>query len=187
MHYCVFVMIDPDTDIETGVQEALAPFDEELEVEPYRVHFSHGEVRMMAEHYRIDPADLHALVRKMPDWTRREGGVDRFGLYYSTTSNPDGRWDWYEIGGRWNGYIPRAANNNILAGILAKARHLRDCLPCFVLTPKGRWLERERYYVSKESKRVKQEKLNDRQWLKRVREVLLEWPNCRVVCVDIHC
>lgn len=60
------------------------------------------------------------------EWARRQGGVDPTddaavaafyaggdeelaiddeGLYRWSTSNPDGRWDWYEVGGRWVGLL----------------------------------------------------------------------------------
>lgn len=187
MHYCAFVLIDAVDDVESAVDSRLQSFDEGLEVEPYRVHLSHQGVRRMAEHYKIHPADLQALVEKMPEWTNRSGGVDRDGLYYLTTCNPDGRWDWYEIGGRWNRYIPGARNNVINAGTLAKSPNLPRCLPYFVLTPGGNWLERERFYFADDWKATKKEALDDEEWLRIVRDVLHRWPDCRVVCVDIHC
>src|SRR5687768_15678571 len=81
VHYCVFVMIGPKTDIETAVELAMAPFDENLEVEPYRIHFDHVDVKRMADHYGADPAYLHELAGRMPDWSGCAGGVDRDGLY----------------------------------------------------------------------------------------------------------
>jgi hypothetical protein len=187
MHYCVFVMIGPDTDIETGVAKALAPFEEALTVEPYRIHFDHSEVQWMSAYFNIPPANLHELAKRMPDWTGDPGGVDREGLYRLAAFNPDGRWDWYEIGGRWGGYIPHSRGNALKAKTLANAAYLKDCLPYFVLTPDGEWLEHERYYVAGDLESVKTEQLKDGEWLAIVRETLLRWPDHRVVCVDIHC
>lgn len=186
MHYCVFVMIPADCDAETAVDESLAPFDESLEVELYRVHLHHDEVRRMAAHYGIEPASLHALAAKMPDWANREGGVDRDGLYYLSTCNPDGYWDWYEIGGRWDVYVPRSRNNTIQAGSLAASGDLGRCLPYYVLTPEGDWLEHERCYSAGDWKTFTKEALPEADWLHLVRETLGRWPDHRVVCVDIH-
>ena len=180
-------MIDPDTDIETGVKEALAPFDQELAVEPYREHLDHTGVRMMAKHYDIAPANLHALSKKMEDWNGQKGAVDREGLYSLSTHNPDGRWDWYEIGGRWNGHIPHARKNSMRAGTLANAPYLKSCLPYLILTPEGEWIEHERYYVSSDWKDVQKEAMDEEEWLLLVQKTLLRWPKHRVVCVDIHC
>ena len=58
MHYCVFVMIKGDTSIDDEVFQTLAPFDEALDVESYRVHLDHESVLAMADHYQLDPADL---------------------------------------------------------------------------------------------------------------------------------
>lgn len=186
MHSFVFVMIGPKTEIDNGVARALAPFDEELSVESYRVHLDHPQVQMMAKHYGIEPANLNQLAKQMKDWTFQDGGIDREGLYYLSTSNPDGRWDWYEIGGRWDGYVPYSQLNAIRAGTLAKATYLKKCLPSFVLTPDGEWLEYERFYFSSDWKESQKESLDDVTWLSIVREVLSKWPNHRVVCVDIH-
>jgi hypothetical protein len=187
MHYCSFVMIGPDINIEDAVQEALAPFDSNATVEPYRVWMTHADVRRMAKHYRIHPAKLHDLAKQMADWTGCQGGVDWRGLYRLTADNPDGRWDWYEIGGRWDGYIPHVRGNVIRAGTLAKADYLSNCLPNFLLTPEAEWIERERYYFGDDWKHVQKEELKASQWLELVRQSLGRWPHHKVVCVDIHC
>lgn len=186
MHYCMFVMIGLHTDTEFAVFEALAPFDEQLKVAPFRDHLDLTEVRMMAKHYSLDSANLHELATHMNDWRGRTGGVDREGLYSLSTGNPDGRWDWYEIGGRWNRYIPHSRSNTITAVTLARAEYLGRCLPYFIVTPDGEWLERERYYTSSDLKSVKKEALEEDAWLRIVRDTLLRWPKHRVVCVDIH-
>ena len=33
------------------------------------------------------------------------GGIDDHGLYALTTYNRDAKWDWYEVGGRWSGFL----------------------------------------------------------------------------------
>lgn len=186
MHFSVFVMIGPDTDIESGVLAALAPFDESLEVPPYREHLDHAAILSMAKYYGIDPANLHALSRKMKDWRGCEGGVDRKGLYSLLTCNPNGRWDWYEIGGRWNRYIKGSKRNVIRAMTLANSPRLKGCLPYFVLTPDGEWIEHERMYFPGDLSTFKREQMADGDWMALVREQLLRWPTHQVVSVDIH-
>jgi hypothetical protein len=186
MHYCVFVMIEPNTDIESGVAEMLAPFNESLDATPYRVHLDHSEVVRMARYYGIEPANLHALAQRMPDWRSTDGGVDREGLFAVSICNPDGRWDWYEVGGRWTGYIPHSRQNSIRAGTLGDADYLRRCLPAFLVTPDGDWLEHERCYFANGFTDVKTEAMEDETWLELIRDTLAKWPDHLVVCVDIH-
>lgn len=57
----------------------------------------------LPQDWQPTPADLAQLVPHLPDWCGATGGVDATGLYVVTTSNPAGHWDWYEIGGRWDG------------------------------------------------------------------------------------
>lgn len=187
MHYSVFVLIPGGADPESAVELALAPFDEALDVAPYRVWFTHSEVNRMAEYFRISPADLQSLVEKMPQWTNHPGGVDQIGLYALSTFNPDGRWDWYEIGGRWNGTLPGATENVVSAAALAGSKKLQDCLPYCVLTPEGNWLESQRFYRTETLGKVREETMKQQDWLKRVRRTLKRWPDHDVVCVDLHC
>jgi hypothetical protein len=162
----------------------MEPLDENLEVSAWRKYYDHDEIKRMAAHFKIDPADLNALAKRMPDWEGHPGGVDRSGLYALPTYNPDGRWDWYEIGGRWDGYIPHAKRNVIKAKTLAQATYLGKCLPYFLLTPGGEWIEHERYYLA--AKGVEKEAMKDRAWESKVRDILNEWRDEYVVCVDIH-
>jgi len=184
MHFCVYVMIGKNKDVEAAVAEALQPFDESVEAEPYRVHFDRDAVRTMAARYGVDPANLHLLAKFLPDWFGAAGGVDRDGLYALSTSNPDGRFDWYEIGGRCEGRFE--GSNVVDAAALAEAACLKDALPYFLLNPAGEWLEQERYYPSKNGLPEKVE-LSEEEWLEVVRAELRRWPDRRVVCVDCHC
>lgn len=185
MHYCTFVIIGPEGDPDEIVAKTLEPFDEELKVPPYRKHLEAYEVARMAGHYKLDRHNLHGLAAWMQEWTGNPGGVDRRGLYYTTTFNPDGRWDWYEIGGRWDGFIKGAKRNVISTRALSKSPHLKDSVPCYIVTPDGMWLEHERFFPDGFlSGRI--ERKPDDQWLREVRESLEENADCRVVCVDIH-
>lgn len=99
MHYICLVVGD-------HVDEQLEPFAEYQEVERYKVFADAEDLRLMAEHYGVGPTDLDALAARLPDWEKAEGGVEEGRLFYWSTSNPDARFDWYEVGGRFNGYLP---------------------------------------------------------------------------------
>ena len=107
MHSCVYVLIGPDThtDIRTLVAQAMAPFDENRTVPLYKLRLPESGVRAIAEHFKLPATDLDAIAFKLPQWMGYCGGVDEFGLYMAVNRNPDAKWDWYEIGGRWDGYL----------------------------------------------------------------------------------
>src|SRR5262245_7463536 len=68
----------------------------------------------MAEHSGIPPTDLHQLASKMKDWEKEDGIVSDGRLARISTRNPNGRFDFYEVGGRWAGFLQ-----------LCQPRHLR--------------------------------------------------------------
>jgi len=196
MHAFVYVIIGPTGNINDEVAQALAPFDENLEVEPYKMRIERGDVRIMADHYGLPEDDLPALAEKLPDWFRCDGGVDELGLFSWSTVNPDGRWDWYIIGGRWAGCIHgkptrrdpydqhQAAQNVTTTGELLNADNFSDRLPHAVVTPAGEWLEQEQFVQL--SGRFGIYRRPDDQWLPQVRRVLETYPRHRVVGVDVH-
>ncbi|OIO55437.1 hypothetical protein AUJ46_01290 [Candidatus Peregrinibacteria bacterium CG1_02_54_53] len=185
MHYETFVIIGQNDDPEAAVARALEPFDENLDVEPYRDYFDASDIQRMATHYGLPPTDLAGLARKMRDWRGGEVGVDARGLYAVSTYNPDGMFDWYEIGGRWNGYIRGSKRNAITARALHRSRHLPQCLPYYLVTPDGRWLESESR-LRWGSPETAADRRADRRWHAQVRRVLKQYSDCKVICVDIH-
>lgn len=185
MHYCTFVIIGLDEDPATAVAYALAPFDQNREVAPYRDYLSDSDIQDIAEHYGVPATDLPALAAKMKDWRSGEGGVDARGLYALTTANPEARFDWYEIGGRWNGYIKGSRGNVISARALSRSRHLPKHLPYYLVMPDGRWLESETGWRFGPPETAADRRA-DRRWLAQLRRVLKQYIDHKVVCVDIH-
>lgn len=83
--------------IEDAVAEALQPFDENVEVEPY-VRYTVADIaaderyqECLAKHPEVIPTDWYG------------GTLDAEGNVLSTY-NPQAQWDWWVIGGRWGGY-----------------------------------------------------------------------------------
>jgi len=185
MHFCTFVIIGKRDDPEMAVARALEPFDESLAVEAYRDYLDPSDIERMAAHYGIPATDLPALTHKMKDWRKCEGGVDARGLYALSTYNPDGKWDWYEIGGRWDRYIPRSRANVISARALHRSRHLHKRLPYYLVTPEGRWLESEAGWRFG-TPATAADRRAERRWLAQVRRVLKQYMDRKVVCVDVH-
>jgi hypothetical protein len=87
------------------VDEQLAPFSEYAETQPYKVFLEPSELDQMAKHFGMRSIDVDALAARLSDWHKAEGGVEDGRLFYWSTTNPQAMFDWYEIGGRFNGYL----------------------------------------------------------------------------------
>ncbi|MBI1313265.1 hypothetical protein GC176_18390 [bacterium] len=196
MHSCVYVIIGKTGDIETQIAKAMGPFDENLKVIPYKLYLSASTLMAMARHYKIAESDHAALIERMPDWLGDSGGRDRLGLYALCSHNPNGRWDWYEIGGRFNGVIsskrsPRPfakhcdlALNTAPASRLLNDRDFASKTPFAIVTSHGEWIERSRVESNASGWYVREEPLPA--WTRRVRAILRTYSNHRIVCVDAH-
>jgi hypothetical protein len=182
MHFCVYVFVPSDGDIEDLVDRALAPYSEDLEVPPYKVHLDAGEIEAMAKHYGVKPGETSTLVKHMNEWRGCHGGIDGLGLFALARWNPDGKWDWYEIGGRWRG---RLRGNVVRAATLLANPKLKELLPFGMLTPDGLWHERETL-VGQGWMKWQLQRTSPSRWLQFVCKALKSNPDCRVVCVDIH-
>ena len=107
MHSVILIVGD-------DIENILEQYDENLEVEPYEdVEFDIDE---MIKHYlnefeefgqelKDDIKFLEYLKDKMDEWNGCLGAIEDGILKAYTTYNPDGRWDWYEVGGRWAGFF----------------------------------------------------------------------------------
>ena len=143
-HFCVYVFHDKNTSIDT----LLAPYDENIVVEPY-VEYTKEEaiakVRKEIEDYKngtyakyiknpeeyekkYECAKKHIefLKNEFPkkiNWTDDQcyddikedydsDMIDKDGNLLSKY-NPKSKWDWYEVGGRWDGGIPMKTNTKL--------------------------------------------------------------------------
>ena len=93
-HYAVLVLHKEDQDIDT----LLAPYDENLEVEPY-LKLTNDEAIVKAKEEYDDNYSEKELIKNYAD----DYGyiILDDGLY--STYNPNSKWDWYSIGGRFDG------------------------------------------------------------------------------------
>jgi hypothetical protein len=95
-----------------------------------------------------------------------------------TTSNPQSKWDWWVIGGRWAGMW----NTKNIEKVSAVAADL-DNKGCYAyLTPDGEWHERGQMgwfgMASNEEPKKK--------WDEKVRKLLARHKDCVMVLVDCH-
>jgi hypothetical protein len=182
MHYLTYVFIPKCTDIEGAVGEALRPFGDEFEVRPWKRHLDAGEIAAMAKCFGVRRTSLQKLAGCMEDWNGGRGGVDEKGLFAVLTYNLDGKWDWYEIGGRWNGMLP---GNSMAAGSLLRSPSLSKRLPHDFLTPDGEWHQRSQFHRDGFVGGTWSHK-SERRWLEEFRQALSGHLQHLVVSVDRH-
>lgn len=83
------------------VDELLEPYSEELETEPRLKYTKDEAIRYGRKHYEElrSKSDEKCWEFMADGYTTDENG----NIY--TTYNPQARWDWYDIGGRWDGCL----------------------------------------------------------------------------------
>jgi hypothetical protein len=187
MHFFTLVLIPADTpDIKTSVETLLETFNYEKRVEAYKAYMAGERLQRMAKFYKLPETDLPALATHLKSYCgAEESGIDEGGLFYISTINPQGTWDWWAIGGRWNGVIQGATCPINLGPEDDKLRH-NICrvseLPqgigaSYVVTPDGQ-LYKEKWWPENDE--------NRQQWQKTFRELLERYRDCLAVGVDCH-
>lgn len=95
-HYGVLVIHNENQNIE----KHLAPYSENLQVEPYLKYKHDDALKALRDEYgykeeEIDDALLESFVKEYSSYSLKDGDV-------YTTYNPNSKWDWYTIGGRFS-------------------------------------------------------------------------------------
>ena len=99
-HFTVAVFHRPDQDVET----LLAPYDENIQVEPYVQFTRQQAIDYARQHYKsmADASDEACYAYIAEDYkTDVEGNL-------LSTYNPRSKWDWWSEGGRWDGMLRTA-------------------------------------------------------------------------------
>ena len=156
-HYIVAVIHRADQKIE----DLLDPYDENKEVEPY-IEFSKDEaIEYGKKHFRPGLTDDEIYKIMLDGRTADEDG----NLY--TTYNDAARWDWWEVGGRWNNRLPTEAGG-VNEAKIKNIKKDTGFTTYATLTPDGEWHEPGKMgyfgysYASEED-----EKKWDAEWQKR--------------------
>ena len=99
-HYAVLVIHDKGQDI----KELLAPYSENIKVEPYLKHRYSDAIKILKEQY----VPFNDFLKEYSDDELLEWFIDQYSSYLLkdgdvyTTYNPNSKWDWYTIGGRFS-------------------------------------------------------------------------------------
>ena len=87
------------------VRVQLHAFADYAKVKPYRVYVEGDQLNAMAEHFGLSVNDLEVLSAKMPEWAGCKSEIYQGRLCYWLRDNPNGKFEWYKIGGRFSGYL----------------------------------------------------------------------------------
>lgn len=98
-HYTVAVFHREGQDVD----ELLAPYNEDLRVEPYIVYTREQAIQYAKDHWKAEHIEGKS---DQEIWDMMAEGYesDSDGNLYSDY-NPDSKWDWYQTGGRWGGLL----------------------------------------------------------------------------------
>jgi hypothetical protein len=123
-HFTVLVRFEGDiNDTEKALEEILAPYDENKNVPKYKRYLRKDEIERAQEHFKITPmspsgvaiGDNKLTAAQIKEYFG-EGGEDKKGYFYWSTYNPQSKWDWYQVGGRWEGGLTLKAGANGRSG-----------------------------------------------------------------------
>jgi hypothetical protein len=106
--------------VQEMIAEMIAPYDENERVEPYKSYITplpEGHATMdrrelpwpwgylRDEASDLDLTDSAAVVAWINSkWADEQHGLDETGIYTMSTYNPQSKWDWWSVGGRWTGF-----------------------------------------------------------------------------------
>ena len=165
-HFTVGIIVPTEEleDVTTYVESQMAPYDESIKVAPY-VCYSLDQAQLDLEreirHFtqiieKQHPAYNLERCQEALDELRQSTPEQKYRDYVAchehfnsrqeplSTYNPAGKWDWFSIGGRWNGWLrdrepTRASHTDNLATIEQVIG--RKKFPFAIITPEGMWHE----------------------------------------------
>ena len=125
-HFCVLVIAHDEEEVEN----LLAPYDEEISVEPY---INRTKAEIIEDAKRIKK-NIEERIKEDPDYkvndwnmkylnSRTDEQFYNANIYEDceydedgnelTTYNPKSKWDWYSFGGRWSGYLKTKSGDQV--------------------------------------------------------------------------
>lgn len=213
-HFTVGIIVPKDVpDVESFIADQMEPYYEHTDAEPYvcySVERAAADLQRDIERLeritdRGDPdynlAKCRDILKELRGTTAEEKYRDylRFHEKFNeqgqpiSTYNPDSKWDWYRIGGRWDGWITGneqhsnqghnfdACHETVANNIATTKRALkRNVIPHAIITPDGQWHERGQmgWWAVLITE-------ND-DWNSEAKQILARYPRHNLVIVDAH-
>ena len=121
---------------EEELNQLLSPYDEQLPGVPHWEPLSElkdwNEFESMSKSYKT--SNLKELVEHMEDWNGNIGEIRDGKLGSYSSYNENAKWDWYEVGGRWEDIVP---GNACLAEEVIQHFNLMEYTPAVIVDRKG--------------------------------------------------
>jgi DNA-binding transcriptional MerR regulator len=203
-HFTVGIIVPQGlNDVESFIAEQMEPYCENTEVKPY-VYYSLEEA---AGDIQRDIERLEQILRRQdPDYNldkcrdilaklRRTTPEQKYAEYVRfhedfddqsrpiSTYNPDSKWDWYVIGGRWDGWIndKETSRESVTDNTATTEEAIaRGRIPHAIITPDGQWHERGQmgWWAMLLTE--------NEDWTSDAKALLASYPCHRLVIVDAH-
>lgn len=205
MHYVMLALV-PQHIKEVGafLDGMLAPFDENKEVplqlvpaDPWLDHHLRSEGALTVA--RDDPRYLEEYARvvnarAVEAGCTLESDPTEFMAFQDgkllqwTTHNPDGKWDWWVVGGRWTGVFNKDASPDDVATNSLPVPDIiaRGWIPHSLLTPSGQWSEHKFELSISTAGVFEGEREPEDEWKTRCSAILEGHRDCIGVIVDYH-
>jgi hypothetical protein len=203
-HFIVAVVVPPRIrNIDSFIARQMEPFDENTDVEPYVAwSVDQAQQELKSTIHRLELIQFrrekgYDLERIADSLAKLRGTTAE--LYYQqrlhcyetfndrgeplTTYNPDSKWDWYVIGGRWDGWIHDRVNTSERLEdntVTTEEAVARNKIPHAIITPDGQWHERGRmgWWASLLTE--------NEHWDEEAKAIFARYPGHQVVIVDAH-
>lgn len=203
-HFTVGIICPQNlADPEGYIAQVMEPYFEHTDAEPYvcysldqasadiaaAIHRMELVLRRQEPHYDLDQCRQHldelrtmTARQKYDEYVRYHESFNDCGEPISTY-NPNSKWDWYVIGGRWDGWInDRDGRNESLLDntALTEETLARNKIPHAIITPDGQWHERGRmgWWATLVTE--------NEHWDQEARDILARYPGHCVVIMDAH-
>jgi hypothetical protein len=203
-HFTLGIIVPHDVpDVESFIARQMDPYYEHSEAEPYvcysleqatadiasTIHRLELIISRAEPHYDLTKCreNLEQLRTMTPEQKYQER--IRFHEDFNSrgepisTYNPQSKWDWYVIGGRWDGWInDRDTSAESVLDNTAPTEDViaRDKIPHAIITPDGEW--HERGHMGWFAILVTE----NQNWDPEAKELLARYPGYRVVILDAH-
>jgi hypothetical protein len=114
-----------ESGVEAQVKKLMAPYSNARRVELHKAYLDETDLEVLRRMWPGTDND-EQIVEAIKSYVGKPGAKDMEGFYYWTQANPKGRWDWWQIGGEWNGAV-RANRPKMLdkAATAAKEAEMR--------------------------------------------------------------
>lgn len=106
-HFTVLVKFEGDiSEAEDRIEQMLAPYDENTEVERYKKRIPAREIKDACKYFNIpNTNNARPTFKQLKEYFGSEVGKDAKGYFRWSTYNKKSKWDWYQVGGRWQGML----------------------------------------------------------------------------------